>query len=254
MSDARFNKKSVRNFCRLRILGLWNLTAVLACSSMVFGQTVDKCAAVLAPSVAATVPSITDSTFASDIRKWACKQPNYSKDATSVSSDSAGLPLDDIPAQFGGTLTGAKASMWFESNCRQHGEPFTDSQAQRIAAVLVPADVIEAWKKCRVHEVDSQKAPQRVKISGILSGDKKVTLTLQWIPDPTSPIAPIVSEFVAFNAECRDVPKRDYVLNGSTTVECTRLGRSTMVFFLNTENQGSSNSLSFPPQPSLPHE
>ena len=215
-------------------------------SSTLFAQTADRCTAVLAPSVGKTIASINIATFATDIKKWACKQPNRSANMSVDSSGSAGLPIEGIPVQFGGTLNGKNASAWFDSNCNASSEPLSTPQAQRIAANLVPPAVVDAWKDCRIHEVENQTSPRRVKISGALSGgDNTVTLTLQWIPDPTSPAAPVVSELVGFNANCSDLPKRGSLLQGSITVECKRRGRSMMVFFLNTETEGSSNVLSF---------
>jgi len=221
------------------------LVSVVA-SSILFAQTADRCTAVLAPSVGKTIASINIATFATDIKKWACKQPNRSANMSVDSSGSAGLPIEGIPVQFGGTLNGKNAAAWFDSSCKSSDEPLTTSQAQRVAANLVPPAVVEAWKECRIHEVDTQTSPRRVKITGALSGgDNIVTLTLQWIPDPTSAAAPVVAEFVGFNINCTDLPKRGSLLQGSTTVECKRRGPGSMVFFLNTESDGSSNSLSF---------
>jgi len=222
--------------CCLVILGQ------LGATSWAQQQSSSVCRDVLADQLKNRISFNSGSAFASNMQAWMCSQRNSTSRSSNSGGLSVGVPIDGVPLQFGGNLSGSDANSWFNAHCDQKSQTMSDQQAESVSLALLPPDAIQAWSRCI--DRTTPTSLQRLGMSPTTNASR-LTITITWQPDAIRLDPPVVNQFLVAGATCENPLRANDRLSGSQAIICTRLANQETVVVLNT-NQGSPPSINLP--------
>lgn len=186
-------------------------------------------------------------------QEWQCTTEFRTHDEAINAGVSVGVPIYDIPVQFGGTFSRAEREAWKSNNCNASFS--TSDYARKYLEIkrLISGDLLAAWNRC----IESTTPRVGLKCSVSSPDNDNLSFSMRYVPvDDEDARRPSVTSSIVTGADVvgaapparsQLVPVGTQIVNSATTVPLRRAGTSPVMVVVNT-TRGSCEIYLPPPQ------